>query len=87
MEILANTSGTPCVRCLGSPNSQVASNTFYFIDGNSVLNNPNVEVTGGVLIIHNTEAVIPDGNSPLLLSCQVLGRFNYEDIEIRSNSK
>ena len=87
VELLVNTSGTPCVRCLGTPTSPVAGNTFYFIDGGTTTGRLDVEVTGGVLIILNPESVIPDGNSPLLLSCQVLGGFTYQDLELRSNSK
>ena len=86
VELLVNTSGTPCVRCLDTPTSPVAGNALYFIDGGPATG-PDVEVTGGVLIILNPESVIPDGNSPLLLSCQVSGRFTYQDIELRSNSK
>ena len=87
VERLVNTSGTPCVRCLATPTSPVAGNTFYFIDGGAATDDPNVEVVGGVLIILNPESVIPDGNSPLLLGCQVLGGFTYQDIELISNSK
>ena len=87
VELLVNTSGTPCVRCLETRTSPVAGNTFYFIDGGPTTGRTDVEVTGGVLIILDPEAVIPDGNSPLLLSCQVLGGFEYDDIELRSNSK
>ena len=87
VELLVNTSGTPCVRCLETPTSPVAGGTFYVVNGAAASANPNVQVTGGVLIILNPESVIPDGNSPLLLSCQVLGGFEYDDIELRSNSK
>ena len=87
VELLVNTSGTPCVRCLATPTSPVAGNTFYFIDGGPTTGRTDVEVVGGVLIILDPDSVIPDGNSPLLLSCQVLGGFEHDDIELRSNSK
>ena len=87
VELLVNTSGTPCVRCLDTPTSPVTGNTFYFIDGGPTTGRLDVEVTGGVLIILNPESVIPDDNSPLFLTCQVLGGLSYQDIELRSNSK
>ena len=87
VQLLVNRSGTPCVRCLDNPNSQVNNDTIYFLDGNPAATNDHVVVIGGVLIIMNAWCAIPDDYSPVLLSCQVLGGFTYNDIELISGSK
>ena len=83
---LVNTSGIPCVRCMES-NSQLNVMTFYFINGDTVTSRPDVVVIDGVLAVLDSEMVIPAGNSPLLLSCQALGAFVYNDIELFSSGK
>lgn len=89
VDILINTTGTPCFQCLDS-NGHVNTSTVFFLPGYimsiKVPPAPGLAVGDGMLVVFDTETWIPAGNeSPFILACQAYN-FIYPPVRIFSNS-
>ena len=92
MDILVNTTGIPCLRCVGGAMNETSSDTIFINQGtviDSTVSGMRVD-DNGVLMILDAARLIPDGNQiALLIDCVFPMNnptFFHQQAKVYSNS-